>query len=233
MPRTLSLIDVMELADLALTGPDLRPSSLRALRDAEHPTCPYYRFLFALGGAQTPAAWPHLGPFLAIEVGTYCGTSAAHLAAGGGHVVTIDINPDAARQVEMHLGGLAVEAVTGDSREVLHRLVQTQAPVCDVAFIDGLHDFEHAYREYRLARQLVCNGGLIIFDDAGLEMDGDEMEVTWDLIADPKIRIDDLHPNVGFGVVIKDERIELSPVEDVAGDALGLIKANRARRAGA
>lgn len=226
-----TLVEVVELYDRVMHRPDDRPEWLRALRDAEHPTCPYYRFLWEVGRRIQREAGPHRRA-VALEVGTYVGTSAAHLAAAGPVVVTIDINPDAARQVAMNVTagrGVMVNAVTGDSRQVLHEMVQGIAePTTDVAFIDGLHDFEHAYREYRLARELVVDGGLIIFDDAGLDMGGDEMEVTWGLIEDPKIRIDALHPNVGFGVAIKHASTRLRPVEDVAGEALARIKANLA-----
>ena len=177
---------------------DERPPELRALRDADHPTCPYYRFLYAIS---------HLfAPIDAIEIGTYVGTSAAHLAHGtAGKVVTIDSNPDAKAQVDA-LGMANITAVTMDSTDAKEKWWDARF---DVLFIDGNHTFNQAWGEYFLYRQLVLDGGLILFDDVNLEMDGDEMNVMWDLIPEPKHRADWLHAT-GFGIVQKVDKISVS-----------------------
>jgi len=182
-----------------------RPEKLESLPDAQHPTCLYYKFFDRIVCSYRP--------FDVLEIGTYAGTSAAHFAESNyvrsesrgseirGHVVTIDINPDAARCVR-ELGYPNITAITGNSLDVnIIRTARAQCPRYDVLYIDGNHTFSQAYREYFYYRELVREGGLILVDDVGLEMDGDEMNLFWDSITEPKQRLDHLHPNVGFGIV--------------------------------
>ena len=188
------------LAKLYPEPVDDRPAKLRELRDAQHPTCVYYRFLHDLVDK-----W---GPLDVIEIGTYVGTSAAHLALRNtgcgvdGYVITIDINPDAKRCVD-ELGIPNIRAITGDSHAIYHLSPTLALPTVDVLYVDGQHTFNRAWGEYGLYRQRVRDGGLMIFDDVGLEMDGDEMNVFWDAIPERKVRVDHLHPNTGFGIVEK------------------------------
>ena len=70
--------------------------------------------------------------------------------------------------------------------------------------------------------------GLIIVDDAGLEMNGDEMNVFWSLIPEPKERVDHLHPNVGFGIVEKRDDIAVSQFDQVV-DLAHVLQQLRAR----
>jgi len=198
-------------------GADTRPQRLRDLRDAMHPTCPYYRFLYELG--------KQFGPLDVIEIGTYVGTSAAHFAESGGDVITIDINPDAKRQVDA-LGYPNIVAMTGDSLRVIEKPFSERY---DVLYIDGLHNFSQAHREYFHYRQLVREGGLMIFDDVNLEMDGDEMNVLWDAIPEPKHRLDHLHTTTGFGIVEKTRMSVTDPA--TAYDLAAPIIKSRQRRA--
>lgn len=190
---------------------DYRSKRLRDLHDASHPTCRYYGFLYQVAD--------RCGPLDVVEIGTYVGTSAAHLASSNyravgddefrGQITTIDINPDAKRQVDA-LGFPNIIAMTGDSLSegILGALAGRKF---DILYVDGLHNFSQAYREYFYYRHMVREGGLMIFDDVGLEMDGDEMNVLWDAIPEPKQRLDHLHPNTGFGIVEKTTMEILDP----------------------
>lgn len=194
------------LAAMVPAREDIRPAWLRALRDAEHPTAPYYRFLYDLS--------IECAPLDVIEVGTFVGTSAAHLAAGGGTVLTIDINPDAKIRVDS-LKIPNIEAITADSAQAVKQL---QGKMFDVAYIDGWHDFNQTYGEYVLYRQFVREGGLLIFDDVGLDMEGDEMEVFWEFVVEPKQRLDHLH-TTGFGMVEKVNGTQVPAWKDVVDAA--------------
>lgn len=178
-------------------GEDDRPESLKQLRDAMHPTCPYYLFLYKL--------MRELKPSSILEIGTYVGTSAAHLLVGTDNqatqatVVTIDINPDAARCVrELNL---PIETITADS---FNAYQQFKPESFDVLYCDGWHDFNQTFAEYTYYRSLIKEGGLMIFDDVNLDMAGDEMNVFWACVTEPKVRLDHLHTTTGFGVVVKD-----------------------------
>jgi len=195
-----------------------RPAALRKLRDAEHPTCRYYTFLYELVSV--------LAPIDIIEIGTYVGTSAAHLTVPNyqtvgdtllhGQVITVDNNPDAKRCVDEIVGtfglGQRLRSVIADS----HAAVDDVADLLggekvDLLYVDGGHTFDRVWGEYVSYRDLVRDGGLMIFDDVGLAMDGDEMEVFWEAVPERKQRLDHLHPNVGFGIVEKQTVEALAP----------------------
>lgn len=197
--------------------PDLRPLELRKLADAEHPTCLYYQYLHLL------ANW--FQPLTAVEIGTHAGTSAAHLAHGhDGSVITVDNNPAATAAVNA-LGYRNIKAHTADSSEAGAALFMNGVK-CDVLYIDGNHTFNQAWGEYVLYRRLVRNGGLILIDDVDLEMDGDEMNVMWSLIPEPKMRADWLHAT-GFGIVKKVDAIDVPPWAKAVRIATPLIETAR------
>lgn len=200
---------------------DERPPQLRALRDAEDPTCPYYRFLYAIATM--------FDPIDTIEIGTYVGTSAAHLAHRSRDlrdalsVVTIDSNPSAKEHVD-RLGYRNIMSICEDS--TLARKRFSWGSQFDVLFIDGNHTFNQAWGEYTLYRDLIRDFGLILVDDANLEMDGDEMNVFWECIPEPKARADWLHAT-GFGIVQKSNLITPPSFEQVSRIARPMIESRR------
>lgn len=222
----------VEMARTIRISPDERQERLRVLRDAERSECLYYRALDAIVD--------NWGPLDVIEIGTYVGTSAAHLAVQNynrnaaivfGKVITIDINPDAAGRVR-DLGFNNIYPVTGDSHAMIDRVTDMLAgDLVDILYIDGNHTFAHAWGEYYLYRQLVREGGLILFDDVGLPMDGDEMNVLWDLIPEPKERVDHLHPGSGFGIVEKRNHVVVPTPAQASDLSYAPIMAKRMHRA--
>jgi hypothetical protein len=217
-------IELGRAAAIAQSLPGLaddRPDWLRALRDACHPDCLYYRFLYELA--------KQFAPIDCIEVGTFVGTSAAHLAAANrGYVVTLDIQPDAKVRADA-IGLSNLYARTAEAKQWASDTKATigqDRTMFDVAYIDGLHNFSQTYAEYTLYRRLVRDGGLMIFDDVGLVMDGDEMEVFWALVQEPKVRLDYLH-STGFGIVQK-QGIAVPDPAEVDELASTMINARRA-----
>lgn len=205
-----SLDALGQLAAEVMAGLDRRGPWLEGLRDAHEP---YYRFLHELV--------LRLHPLTILEIGTYVGVSAAHMAYDnhGGRVVTVDINPDAKRWADLlRLPNLL--ALTSNSSQAVP-LVEGYGPF-DVLYIDGLHNFNQTYGEYVLYRPLVREGGLIIFDDVALPMATNEMEVFWRFVTDPKLRVDALH-HTGFGVAIK-TGAPPPPWEAVIGEACSLMR---------
>lgn len=210
----MNLDDLRAYADLAVIDD-------RVYVDIREPTTPYYRFLARLA----------LDAERCLEIGTYRGSSAAHLAASGASVVTIDVNPDAARVVN-EFADLCITPITANSGFVLGdpaaaAKIHALAPY-DILYIDGDHTFNSAYGDYVRFWPLVREGGVIVFDDIKLGMAGDEMRVFWDRVVDPKIELDALH-ETGFGAAIRGS-VPPPPWEDVINDATREIQ-QRAPRA--
>lgn len=208
--------------------PDDRPEWLRNMASASDPTALYYRFFHELVKM--------FHPLKVLEIGTYVGTSAAHLGfanTDGGSVLTIDVNPDAKVQLERAIedkGLYAIEAVTRDSMvwaaENRHR-----AGEFDILYIDGLHNFNQTYGEYVAYRQFVKDGGLIFFDDLELDMATREMQVFWDLVPEEKQKLDMLH-YTGFGACKKDSNVHVPLFGDIVGKAEMMQRDYAAARAG-
>lgn len=109
-----------------------------------------------------------------LETGTYRGISGACLASAvchrdGGCVVTFDMDPPDDRlslwealpaRMKACIEQRAVDSLSG-MREALERGEQYEA-----ALLDSEHSADHVWAEFDLARQLVCNGGLILIHDA-------------------------------------------------------------------
>ncbi len=193
-----SLDDLRKLASELQSLPDRRPDHLKALPHATESTALYYRFLYELSLRYAPRA---------LEIGTYVGTSAAHLAANQvSKVVTVDINPDAKSRVDaIGLGNIV--AVTLSSHLYWERLRNEPEPF-DLVFIDGNHTFNDAYGEYEKFRPFAAQGGIMLFDDIKLPMATHEMEIFWDMILDPKVELPELH-YTGFGVVKIDRAVRV------------------------
>lgn len=121
-------------------------------------------------------------PTRALEVGTYFGYSAIHIARGlatGGRLTTIEVDPEVAAVARRNLEvcGVAdrVEIIVADAAEHLERL---RPESFELIFIDGN---KRDYPLYlKLCAPLLIPGGLLIADDAFAdgnfdhEPDGDE-----------------------------------------------------------
>lgn len=186
-----TLDDLRKLSAELGSIPDDRPDWLRALPSAsdEHMTqfARYYRFFHEFV--------KRFRPLSVLEIGTYKGTSAAHLAFAAPKettVVTLDVDPSSCTAVQA-FGLKNIIPVTGDSAASAEAL-EFFGPY-DVLFIDAQHDFEHCRGEYLRYRQMVNPGGVIFFDDIHY---GSEMEQAWVSVEEPKVELPELH-YTGFG----------------------------------
>ena len=201
----MNLEEIRVLAKRTLEGPDERPQWLKDLEGGTDPREPYFHFMWLL--AQT------LKPKQSLEIGTRGGKTAMHLAHGNpdGFVLTVDINPgckDEVARIAGEHGVQNVRGIFGDSLNVqLNWGIDGMSPV-DLLFIDGAHTYEASYMDYLRFRSIVCNGGVIVFDDTRLDKD---MNRAWNKIVDPKIELPELH-YMGFGVAIKDASLEPLPL---------------------
>lgn len=114
------------------------------------------RFLAALCRALDPAV---------LEVGTAIGYSTLHMAEqlSAGRVVTLEIDPERARQAREYLAraGVAqrVELVEGDARETIPQL----AGPFDLLFVDAAKDQYERYIE--LADPLLSEPAVLVIDN--------------------------------------------------------------------
>ena len=108
-----------------------------------------------------------LKPSRILEIGTFTGYATLSLAeglAGGGHLHTIELNPERESRIRRYVAaaGLAgrVSLHIGDARDVLAGLV---GETWDLVFIDA--DKLHNGRYFELVINQVRTGGLVIVDN--------------------------------------------------------------------
>ena len=106
-------------------------------------------------------------PRRVLEIGTFTGYATLSLAEGllpGGHLHTIEINPERESRIRRYVAAAGLEACVtlhiGDARDVLAGLV---GEVWDLVFIDA--DKLHNARYFELVINQVRAGGLVIVDN--------------------------------------------------------------------
>jgi caffeoyl-CoA O-methyltransferase len=106
-------------------------------------------------------------PHRVLEIGTFTGYATLCLAEGlaeGGHVHTIEINPERESRIRRYVTAAGLSDVVtlyiGDARDVLPELV---GEVWDLVFIDA--DKLHNGRYFELVVDQVRPGGLLIVDN--------------------------------------------------------------------
>lgn len=156
----------------------------------------YYRFLYAVSKTFKPE--------LSVEIGTLCGFSAAHIAAGNpaGKLLSVDIDPKAGKMASAlcsEFGIGSVEFVTSDSC-AFSSDPRMDRPI-GLLFIDGEHTYTRATKELELYLPKMVPGGIVAIDDIDMPA---EMKGVWNSIRFPKASIPGLHTiyKVGFGVVV-------------------------------
>lgn len=169
------------------------------IRIAE-PGTKYHSYLYLLAEA--------LYPTRIVELGTYIGESTKYmaLAAPQAHVLTIDINPDAKRQVDGTPPFLTnVHSVVYNSASYVGDGLYDGAPI-DLLFIDANHDYNLTMANYHSWNPFVRQGGLIVFDDWHLDAEMDRVRTEMANILAPSGNtvhdIPDVHAT-GFGILIK------------------------------
>lgn len=152
---------------------------------------------------------------VALETGTYNGTSALHLSFGAKHVITIDREPQAPayRIAEVRKN---VTLLIGDSCGAwpqVKTLCDKHGPI-DLLFLDSTHDGETPRREFETYRDLMADEAAVIVDDLlGPEHLRTQMQAFWEWLPGTKVELHALHPQriapdvayhdaPGFGVAI-------------------------------
>jgi hypothetical protein len=153
-----------------------------------------------------------------LECGTARGVSTACLASAvahrdGARVVTFDLEAfperDALWRALPEAMGRCIEARRGDSVAGM-TAAHEAGERFHAALLDSLHEGEHVWAEFQVARQLVVPGGLILIHDPGLE--GWTVEWALDRIADEGFAVTRLW--AGEGLEAEDEGLQLAVIEN-------------------
>lgn len=199
----IALHELRSLAQSLVSSEDRRSAFLKNLPSASDNTAMYYRFFYELS--------MRYAPFKALEIGTYLGSSAAHLSANNtASVVTVDVDPNATKAV-LALNLPNVYAVNKSSDEYVSGYMG--APEFDILFIDALHNFKDAYTQYFTLRPLLKKDALVFFDDTNLN---EEMRRLWIAIPDEKLDLTVLH-YTGFGAAKVTPGVNPKPLSAVLG----------------
>ena len=102
-----------------------------------------------------------------IEIGVFEGETSRHLIKAlpkGGQFIGIDINDyrTDVTKAAMSIGGKSIDFILGNSLDELNHLPKNHF---DLIFVDGDHSFEHVLEEFKLAENLVSDGGVIVLHD--------------------------------------------------------------------
>lgn len=195
---------LMKLKEFALNDPVGMGDPFLENRDESW--APYLRFMYHCVGAY--------GMRLVVELGTYNGTCAAHMASANEYtnVVAIDNNPqELAHDAANYYPNIVL--FVGDSCAFHDRIEEIGLPI-DMLFLDTLHDGVTPRRELAAYEDLLAEGALVVVDDLlGPEHLQKAMQEFWDELPEPKLLMHDLHPRriipgvayhdaPGFGVCV-------------------------------
>lgn len=190
--------EVSRIAELSRNTIDGRPQWLERMRETDLELAIYYRFLYELSKAMKPK-W-------ILETGTRLGLSAAQLAMGcsSAKVVTIDIDPNSKARFssEPNLKTLAnVIPITADSRKA-KELFPAGCNQFELIYLDSDHTYNVVSPEFKLYREMLAPGGVMVFDDITLNP---EMKKFWSEVPQPKVELNFLHRlcGAGFGACVK------------------------------
>jgi len=178
MSRALCVIGLAVAGGLAAAGPQERPSgetedNVQAVIDEVEKAC-LERTVYMIGRKRAERLAELVRqkrPKVVVECGTAIGYSGLWIArelkaAGGGKLITIEINPDRSREAQEHFRKAGLEeyvtAKVGDARKVVKEL---EGPI-DFVFIDC------GYSNYLpcLAglEQKLSDGAVVVADNAGI-----------------------------------------------------------------
>ena len=127
-------------------------------------------------------------PEMAVELGAWQATCAAHMASGGaGAVVTIDHHTDPGDDVHEALAREAAQAYMNltyhkgwTTDEATLELVRSFTRPVDLLFIDAWHHIDYARADWRAYEPLLADTALVVCDDlANMEPTLHMMEEWW------------------------------------------------------
>jgi len=197
---------ILNIAETAISCPPFKEVAL-VLAVQDELWAPYLKFLSIIS-----EVWD-VG--LAVETGTFNGSSALHLSFGCRHVVTIDRDPqENAKKIAWSMPNITL--MTGDScdfHDDVAEVCKVWGPI-ELLFLDSTHDGDTPRREFETYRDLFADECIVIVDDLlGPAHLREKMQAFWKWLPGDKIELHELHPQriapgiahhdtPGFGVAI-------------------------------
>ena len=164
------------------------------------PAITYYRFFRELV--------KEIQPELSFELGTAAGGASMHMADGypEGTVVTVDRGP---RKVWKEHLAYVEENYPNWNLWIMDTL---EAPPVirekfglykiGLLYVDATHEREQVLKELKKYKALLANGCVVVFDDLYLNPGMEKMWEEVTAVVSDSIRIDMMHPEVGFGALV-------------------------------
>jgi predicted O-methyltransferase YrrM len=149
------------------------------------------------GGERTPAvvrsssrsgdlyAWlvEQRRPSTIVEFGAAFGVSGMYFAAGleaigSGHLYSFEINREWADIAERNIGSISPRfTLTRGAFE--ERVSDVIAAPIDIAFVDGIHQYDFVMRQFAVLEPRMSPGALLLFDDIDFKKPGSRMGEAW------------------------------------------------------
>ena len=154
----------------------------------------YYKFMYALASIYKLRVM--------VELGTDCGFGAWHLAEGNPDGIVIAVDKTLERVENKPNNVHHIEADTLDGKPDV--IGKARNPL-NLVFFDSTHSKDHAMREFNAYDPYCAKGAIQLFDDVEESKD---MRSFWNELPEPKMLLNELHPQwgrrvPGFGVRIK------------------------------
>lgn len=179
--------EILQIAAQSLRGTDY-------VTNTSEPGAMYHLFVASLAKA--------IDAKRVVELGTYIAETSKSVAAAvpSASVITVDVNPDAKRQVEQVEPFFTnLQAYTDDAIAFANKY---DGKPIDLLFIDINHDFSSTHSAYEAWKGFVRPGGLIVVDDIHLDHETDRFNAYLEENDIAMIDIPEVHAT-GFGVIIK------------------------------
>ncbi|VVB51631.1 Methyltransferase domain protein [uncultured archaeon] len=160
-----------------------------------------------------------------LEIGARGGVSTAAFLLGveanGGHVYSMDINPDCATLYEGHPQWTFIHANSGNVEDMRKAVRQFKFDGwLDILLIDGDHSYDAVCRDIGNWVQWVCKGGLIFMHDVDPQVSAEQI-AAWGWVKDePRRAYDEFVAATGWEASILPGRFGMGRI--VKGQLSGI-----------
>lgn len=192
---------IIEAARELPTGDGYADALYDSIVDIVGHTRPYYKLFYLIAHKMNPA--------LVVELGSWRAIAAAHFAAGGAEVITVDCHdihddPTAklmSQEVADHYPNITFLNGWSWDRWVVDRIASYGRPI-DVLFVDATHRYDAVKKELALYTPILADEALVIYDDVIWQRKfTKDMRDMWGEITHEKFLDYSMHNKIPMGFV--------------------------------